>query len=115
MTSQSSDLHYFTSTSTSNTNTSFLEDTSNILSENEQEFSKTNELSQSLNKKRKHTSGRPNEMRLHLAQQCINVPDDIKFFWRDFIAEEKTSTQKSKYGQSEITTHFQKIEPIPEP
>ncbi|CAG8816939.1 27156_t:CDS:1, partial [Racocetra persica] len=56
MTSQSLDLYSFTSTSTSNTNTSFLENTSNILSENKQEFSKTNELSQSLNKKCKHTS-----------------------------------------------------------
>ncbi|CAG8825165.1 17837_t:CDS:1, partial [Dentiscutata erythropus] len=34
--------------------------------------------------------GRPDEMRLHLARHCLNVPDEIKYFWRDFITEEKT-------------------------
>ncbi|CAG8777132.1 31710_t:CDS:2, partial [Gigaspora margarita] len=59
--------------------------------------------------------GRPNDMRLHLARQCSNVPDDVKYFWRDFIVEEKTPTRKkTKYNQSEITALFQKIESIPE-
>ncbi|CAG8545649.1 19661_t:CDS:2 [Gigaspora rosea] len=54
-------------------------------------------------------------MRLHLARQCLNVPDEIKYFWRDFITEEKTPTQKkAKHNQSEITIHFPKIEPLPE-
>ncbi|CAG8779569.1 14532_t:CDS:2, partial [Racocetra fulgida] len=43
---------------TSNTNTSFLENASNILSKNKQKFNETNELSQSLNKKHKYTSNK---------------------------------------------------------
>ncbi|CAG8653733.1 8443_t:CDS:2, partial [Dentiscutata erythropus] len=59
--------------------------------------------------------GRPDDMRLHLAQQCLNVPDEIKYFWRDFIAEEKTPTRKkTKHNQSEITIHFSTIKPLPE-
>ncbi|CAG8778934.1 10301_t:CDS:1, partial [Gigaspora rosea] len=59
--------------------------------------------------------GRPDDMRLHLARQCLNVPDEIKYFWRDFIAKEKTLTRKKpKHNQSEITIHFPKIEPLPE-
>ncbi|CAG8800882.1 35299_t:CDS:2 [Gigaspora margarita] len=59
--------------------------------------------------------GWPSDMRIHLARQCLNVSDNIKYFWRDFIVEEKNSIRKKlKYDQSEITTHFQKIESIPE-
>ncbi|CAG8856914.1 23820_t:CDS:2, partial [Gigaspora margarita] len=109
------------------------------VSENElQEYSETNESSQSVTKCRSlggkklgdiwnyvdkgaslgqghyGASCRPNDMRLHLARQCPNVPDDVKYFWRDFIVEEKTLTRKkTKYNQSEITALFQKIESIP--
>jgi len=59
--------------------------------------------------------GRPDDMRLHLARQCLNVPDEVKYFWRDIIAEEKTTVRKKiKHNQSEITIHFPKIEPLPE-
>ncbi|KAF0441178.1 zinc finger bed domain-containing protein 1-like [Gigaspora margarita] len=59
--------------------------------------------------------GRPDNMCLYLARQCLNVPDEIKYFWQDFIAEEKTPTKKKvKHNQSEITIHFPKIEPLPE-
>ncbi|CAG8770977.1 4835_t:CDS:2, partial [Cetraspora pellucida] len=88
--------------------TSFLEATSNILSENEEFSDIWNCVNKDASLEHGHykASCRPNDICLHLAQQCLNVPDDIRYFWRDFIIEEKESTQKSKNNQSEITTHF---------
>ncbi|CAG8821249.1 11654_t:CDS:2, partial [Dentiscutata erythropus] len=76
------------------------------IGENEpQEYSETNESKR----------GRPDDMHMHLARQCLNVSDEIKYFWRDFIAEEKTSIRKkTKHNQSDITIHFSKVEPLSE-
>ncbi|CAG8651393.1 9749_t:CDS:2 [Dentiscutata erythropus] len=100
------------------------------ISENElQEYSETNESSESslLLTKHRNISGKKqgdiwlyvnqgvslDDMHMHLARQCLNVPDKIKYFWRDFIAKEKTSIRKkTKHNQSDITINFPKVEPL---
>ncbi|CAG8738300.1 6672_t:CDS:2 [Gigaspora margarita] len=60
------------------------------------------------------TSGRPYDMKVHLARYCDNTPDDIKIKWRDYLAEgtSKPIARTKSVKQSNITTHYQQITPI---
>ncbi|CAG8809542.1 12382_t:CDS:2, partial [Racocetra persica] len=77
-------------TSSNNSEVTALQD---ISSASEEEYSDQVELSSIYEKKRKHTGGkkmikRSHEMKVHLARNCDNAPENIKIKWRDSLVKE---------------------------
>jgi hypothetical protein len=59
--------------------------------------------------------GRPQDMKVHLARICEDVPENIKILWRNYLAENTSSNTKNKQrkiNQPTITSHFQSNTPI---
>ncbi|CAJ0851041.1 13543_t:CDS:1, partial [Entrophospora sp. SA101] len=42
------------------------------------------------------TRGRPQDMKVHLARICEDVPENIKNLWRNYLAENTSSNTKNK-------------------
>lgn len=60
------------------------------------------------------TRGRPQDMKVHLARICEDVPENIKILWRNYLAENTSSNTKNKrtINQPTITSHFHSNTPI---
>ncbi|CAJ0747545.1 22105_t:CDS:2, partial [Entrophospora sp. SA101] len=60
------------------------------------------------------TRGRLQDMKVHLARICKDVPENIKNLWRNYLAENTSSNTKNKrtINQPTITSHFHSNTPI---
>jgi len=65
--------------------------------------------------------GEPNKLEMHLGYECTNCPEEIKEYWGSFIVDKQnnyqrtpgTKKRKGDSAQTNITSHFKSISPLP--